>query len=412
MNNIAYICIFICIKMINRIIEAYFTSFFETGKFLIVFSPRKTGATTLLRKIQGDAIWLDCEEPGDRGFLRNATPASIKSQFGNSTKVIIDQAQRIENLRSVLELITTTVPDIQLYAIVTSPYKISIDATQNSIGRNADYLLLPLSYEEMSIHHGDKTEKDSLEMRLIYGYYPEVVSAPGDKGSVVKQLVSNYLYKDILMWERIQKPESFEGLLQLLALQVGQIISNNKLGEQLGLSGDTIEKYIQLLENALIVFRLNGLSGNLKNELTKSSKIYFYDIGIRNAILDQFSPISLRDDKDKLWENFIIAERRKFLNNHSINANSYFWRTKDRAEVDYIEELNGKISAVEFRFSPAEKARFSKSFVNTYLPSEMHIVHQENFQEWIIETPGNTIIINKNKPWDTPRNQDFSLDFD
>lgn len=364
----------------------------------------------MLRKIQGDALWLDCEEPGDREFLRNVTPASIKSQFGNSTKVIIDQAQRIENLRTVLELISTTLPDVQLYALVTSPYKVSVGVLQNRNERNADYLLLPLSYEEMSDHHGEKTEKESLEMRMIYGYYPEVVNSVGDKGTVLKQLVNNYLYKDILMWERIQKPERFEGLLQLLALQVGQIISNHKLGEQLGLSGDTIEKYIQLLENALIVFRLNGLSGNLKNELTKSSKIYFYDTGIQNAILNQFSPVSLRDDKDKLWENFILAERKKFLNNHSIKVNSYFWRTKDRAEIDYIEELNGEMSAVEFRFNPTEKARFSKSFVNTYLPGEMLIVHRENFQGWITETARNTVFINN--PGNTPRNQDFSLDFD
>jgi len=413
MKYIAYIYNYNCIKMIDRIIETSFSSFFKTSKYLIIFSPRKAGATTLLKGIQGAVLWLDGQEPADRDFLRNATAASIASRIGNSTKVIIDQAQLIENIRNTLDLIADTLPDIQLYAVVTSPYKISVDAFQNSSGRNADYLLLPLSYEEMCKHHGEKTEKESLEMRMIYGYYPEVVSTPGDKGAVLKQLANNHLYKDILMWEGIRKPGIFEGLLQLLALQAGQILSNHELGKKLGISGDTIEKYIQLLENALIVFRLNGLSGNLKNELTKSSKIYFYDNGIRNAILNQFSPLALRNDTDILWKNFVMAERKKFINNHSIVVKSYFWRTKDKAEIGYIEEENAAISAYEFLFNPEAKAKFSRSFTETYHPREMKNIHSGNFQEWITGSQGNQpSLTNDNNPGIEKRNQDISMEFD
>jgi len=374
--------------MVNRILEETITRVNQAKKAVVVIGPRQVGKTTLLRNMITDALWLDGDEPDDRQFLRNVTSTELKARFGSHQVVIIDEAQRIENIGLTLKLIVDKIPDIQIIASGSSAFELANKVNEPLTGRKWEFIMLPLSFEEMSDHHGLQNEIRLIEHRMIYGYYPEVVMNPGNEVNLLRQLSSNYLYKDILTWERIQSPDKLERLVQALALQIGNLVSYHELGKIVGLSGETVEKYIQLLEKAYVIFRLNGFSRNLRKELSKSRKIYFYDTGLRNAVINQFSPLSLRNDTGALWENFIIAERIKYLRNHYLFPNYYFWRSKDQAEIDYLEEENGEISAYEVKFSPGKSVRFPRSFLEEYKPSETRVIHRENFQDWIKSFPG------------------------
>ncbi len=236
----------------------------------------------------------------------------------------------------------------------------------------------------MVAEHGLLTEKRLLNQRLVYGYYPEIVNNPGEEEIRLKQLSDSYLYKDLLTWEKIQKPDKMEKLVQALAFQVGNEVSYNELGQLTGLDNQTTEKYIDLLEKAFIVFRLGSLSRNLRNELKKSRKIYFYDNGIRNAVINQFSPAMLRQDIGALWENFVISERVKFLAYNQINCNQYFWRTHAQQEIDYIEERNGLMNAYEIKWNSKAKARFPKTFLDAYDGVETKVITPDNISEFLL----------------------------
>jgi hypothetical protein len=220
---------------------------------------------------------------------------------------------------------------------------------------------------------------------MVFGYYPEIVLHPGEEEERLKELVSSYLYKDILTWERIQKPDKMERLLQAIALQLGQEVSYHELGQLTGLDNQTTEKYIDLLEKAFIVFRLGSLSRNLKNELKKSRKIYFFDNGLRNAVINQFSPTGLRQDAGALWENFMISERVKLLAYRRIFANQYFWRTHAQQEVDYIEERNGIMKAYEFKWNPRAKVKIPSTFLKAYPDASAQVITPENADAFLSE---------------------------
>jgi uncharacterized protein len=397
--------------MINRFHYDPIASSESTGKALAILGPRQAGKTSLLKRIPGEALWLDGNDSADREFLRNTNPASFSARLGDYKCVIIDKSHRFENLWSVLDLLIRDHPDVRFYTIGNPSSELD-DSGGQQPDKYLKVTLLPLSFEEMCNHHGIETEQQLLEHRLIYGYYPEVIMNPGKETELLKQLTQNFLYSDILMWERIQKPERFEQLLLALALQVGQMVSYHDLGKRAGLTNETIEKYIQLLEREFVVFTLNSFSRNLNNELSKSKKVYFYDNGLRNAILNQFSPLSLRNDVAALWENFVMVERLKYLNNHNLSPKSYFWRTKDRAEINYLEEADGKITAFIFQFREGATPRFSKSFVETYHPFETKIIHRGNFQEWITAIPARQTPLTDINPNQEPRNQDYSMELD
>ncbi|RLE04871.1 MAG: ATPase, partial [Bacteroidetes bacterium] len=217
----------------------------------------------------------------------------------------------------------------------------------------------------------------------IYGYYPDVVNNPGDESNLLRELADSYLYKDVLTWERIQKPEKLERLLQALALQLGSEVSYNELAQICGIDNETVEKYISLLEKAFIVFRLNSFSRNLRNELKKSRKIYFYDNGIRNAVISQFNPLELRLDAGQLWENFLISGRLKMLSNTGVHMKRFFWRTSAQQEIDLIEETSGMISAYEFKWNIQKKALISKAFTNAYPDAKILVVTPGNYEQFL-----------------------------
>ena len=298
--------------------------------------------------------------------------------------LVIDEAQRIENIGLCIKLIVDNLPNVKVLATGSSAFELANRINEPLTGRKWEYLLLPFSYEEMCIHSGELEERRLLENRLIYGYYPDVVNSPGDEQPILKQLSSSYLYKDILTWQQIQKPAQLEKLVQALAFQVGNEVSFHELGQLCGLDNQTVERYVDLLEKAFIVFRLGSLRRNLRNELKKSRKIYFYDNGLRNAIINNFNPMNLRADTGALWENFLVSERQKRLAYHEISVNRYFWRTHAQQEIDYIEERNGQLHAFEFKWNTTAKARIPKTFTRAYPDSTGKIITPDNLQDFLL----------------------------
>jgi predicted AAA+ superfamily ATPase len=275
---------------------------------------------------------------------------------------------------------------VQLIATGSSAFELQNRLNEPLTGRKWEYKLFPLSFAEMVANNGLLQEKRLLPHRLIYGYYPDVVVNHGNEQKILRQLSDSYLYKDILQWEGIQKPDKLVLLLQSLAFQTGSQVSYSELGQICGLDPKTIEKYILLLEKTFVIFRLSSFSRNLRNELKFSKKIYFYDNGIRNALISNFNQIELRNDKGALWENFLISERIKKLNYKEIYANSWFWRTKDQVEIDYLEEKNGQITAFEFKYNSNKKVKINPSFSETYNVESLEVVTPENVEDFLLDT--------------------------
>ena len=372
--------------MIERKISSQIESALYKGKAIILLGARRTGKTTLLTEIvksKRDVLWLNGDEPDVITLFENANSAKLKAAFAQNKVVVIDEAQRIKNVGVKLKLITDQISGIQLIASGSSAFELANEINEPLTGRKWERMLFPFSYEEMKDHHGSLEETRMLSHRLVYGYYPEVVNGTGNERNILKQLSDSYLYKDILMWERIKKPEKLIRLLQALAFQIGNEVSYHELGQMIDLDKVTVEKYIQLLERTYIIFRLGSFSRNLRKELKASRKIYFVDTGIRNAVISNFSQPELRQDIGFLWENFLISERMKYLHNNAIWTNRYFWRTHDQQEIDYIEERDGRLFAFEFKWNRKVNFRFSRSFTKGYPDHETKLITPANFEEFI-----------------------------
>ncbi len=326
---------------------------------------------------------MNGDDPETRLLLENITTTKWQRVIGNHKILVLDEAQRISDIGIKLKLITDQISGVQVVASGSSAFELANKINEPLTGRKWHFHLFPLSFGEMEKHHGFMEENRRLSDRLIYGYYPEVVSNPGQERELLTQLTDSYLYKDILLWERIKKPEKLIKLLQALAFQLGNEVSFHELGQITDLDNQTVENYITLLEQTFIIFRLQPLSRNLRKELKSKRKIYFYDNGIRNAIIAQFQPIELRQDIGPLWENWLISERLKILHYNNIPANTFFWRTMDQQEIDYVEERDGKMWAWEFKWNPSAKVSFSKTFTNAYPQNELSFVHRDNYFDFL-----------------------------
>ena len=251
-------------------------------------------------------------------------------------------------------------------------------------GRKIELHLFPISFEEMAVQDGFIHENRLLPHRLVYGYYPEVVTAKGNEKELLKFISDSYLYKDILLWDKIKKSDKIVKLLQALAYQVGNEVSFNEISKLIGLDNQTVEKYIQLLEQIYIIFRLPAFSRNNRKELKRSRKIYFYDNGIRNALISDFRLLEMRNDIGVLWENFLISERMKYKGYHNVWAQSYFWRTHDQQEIDYIEEMDGTLYAYEFKWNASKNTKLPKTFSRTYPNHEFKVISPDNYEEFVM----------------------------
>lgn len=372
--------------MIKRKLEEILGNKLFSGKAVILLGARQVGKTTLLNDLvanQPDCLWLNGDELDVQQMFENASVDRLRAQFGNSRIVVIDEAQRIKDVGLRLKLITDQIKDIQLIATGSSAFELANEVNEPLTGRKWQYQMFPLSFSEMVQHHGLIKEKRLLPQRLIYGYYPEVVTSNGQEKQVLKQLTDAYLYKDILAWENIKHPDKLLTLLRALAYQVGSQVSFNELGNICSMDAKTVEKYIVLLEQCYIIFRLPSFARNLRNELKASRKIFFYDNGIRNSLVADFTLPEMRQDIGQLWENFVVSERMKYLVYNEIWANTYFWRTKQQQEIDYLEESDGRILACEIKWNPKVKVKLSETFRNAYPNTDFVVVNQENIECFI-----------------------------
>ena len=366
-------------RMINRLIEPKIIAKFGKGKAIIIIGPRQVGKTTLLKNIiaSQEHLFLDGDDPTVRELLTNPNTAQLKTIIGKSTLVFIDEAQRIPNIGITLKIITDQFKHVQLLVSGSSALELNSEINEPLTGRKWEYHLFPISWKEFEDNIGFVKAEQQLELRLIYGMYPDIINNNENELDVLKQLANSYLYKDILSFSGIRKPEILEKLLQALALQIGNEVSYNELSKLLSIDKNTVSNYIDILEEAFIIFKLKSFSRNLRNEIKTNQKIYFYDNGIRNVIVGNFNFINLRQDTEALWENFVISERLKKNNYENNLAKPYFWRTVNQQEVDYVEEIAGKINGYKIKWNA--KAKIPKLFKQSY-NAEVEVITRENFR--------------------------------
>ncbi len=356
--------------MIKRTLEKSIIDNIDRNKAIIIIGPRQVGKTTLVKHIQKKlnkkSLYLNCDEIEVKNNLSTQSLSKLKDIIGDNKLLIIDEAQRIIDIGITLKLIVDNIPDVQLLVTGSSSLELSNIINEPLTGRKFEFYLYPFSSTELIAESGYLEEAKMLNKRLVHGFYPDVVNNPGQERIILNNLASSYLYKDLMTYQDIRKPDLLGDLLQALSLQLGSEVSYNELSRLLGTDKETIARYISLLEKVYIIFRLRSFSRNVRTELKKSRKIYFYDNGIRNAIIGNFSTVDLRTDIGPLWENYLISERLKALNYSGKYSKPYFWRTTQQQEIDYIEESDGSIKIFEFKWNPGKQVRFPTTFLKNY----------------------------------------------
>lgn len=382
-----YLCIVKQEDMIERKLDKIIKKQLFKGKVIVIVGPRQVGKTTLLgelvRKSDKRVLALNCDEPEVQTMLTNTNVAKLRAIIGNNELLVIDEAQKVDNIGLTLKLIVDNIKSVQVVASGSSAFELRNRLNEPLTGRKFEYQMFPISSSEIIDTFGLMEERRTLENRLVYGSYPDIVMHPEEARQYLTDLAQSYLYKDILSLDSIRKPQLLDKLLQALAFQIGSEVSTNELARTLQTDGKTIDKYIDLLEKCYVVFRLGGLSRNLRTELKRAKKIYFYDNGVRNAIIQQFAPVNLRDDIGALWENFFIAERMKRNHYSGYYCNRYFWRTTLQQEIDLIEESDGAMTAFEMKWNPTKKVLFSKSFTDAYNVKETVVITPDNYMEYL-----------------------------
>ncbi len=356
-------------------------------KVIIITGARQVGKTTMVKSLfdQSDVPYdyWNCDEPDIRLMLTSTTSAALGQLIGNSKIIVIDEAQRVPEIGITLKLMVENFPDVQVIATGSSSFGLTANVNEPLTGRKFEYKLYPLSFSEMAAETDYLKQNRLLKHRLVYGMYPEIINNPGDETERLQQLIDSYLFKDLLSYGGLRKPEVLEKLLRALAFQVGASISYNELAQTVGVDKNTVAHYIELLIQTFVLFRLRTFSRNLRNELKRDQKIYFWDNGVRNTIIRDYKPLGLRKDVGALWENFCIAERLKLLENNRRHANSFYWRTHQKQEIDYIEEENGQLMAVELKWNPKAKFRAFKKFKETYPESQTRVVNRDDYKNFI-----------------------------
>lgn len=358
-------------------------------KAILLLGARQVGKTTLLKEFIRDKIdevlFLNCDDSMMVSMLTNRNLRQLEMLVGTAKIIVIDEAQRVDNIGLTIKMLVDNFPKIQVIATGSSAFELRNKLNEPLTGRKFEYQMYPISTNEIYKTSGYLDVARLLETRLIYGSYPDILTHGAQAHELLNTLTESYLYKDIFATENVRKPELIDKLLKALAFQVGSEVSYNELAQTIGSDAKTVERYISLLEKCFIIFRLNGLSRNLRNELKKAKKFYFYDNGVRNAVIQQFAPLDMRNDVGSLWENFFISERIKFNQYRQHFCNIYFWRTKSQQEIDYVEERDGVFTAFEMKWNPKKaKATIPSSFLKTYPVADSVIITPDNYLTYLL----------------------------
>lgn len=374
--------------MIRREQTNYAKARLFKGKALLVFGPRQVGKTTFVQNLIADlnkkTLFLNGDESDVLVLFESPNVTKLKSIIGDNEILVIDEAQRITNIGIVLKIIVDQIKSVQVIATGSSSFELANKLNEPLTGRKYEMYLFPIAFAEMVAHNGLLEEKRALEQRLIYGSYPEIITNQIDAKEHIKLIANSYLYKDLFLLEQISKPVLLQKIVKALALQVGSEVNYNELGKLIQIDNKTVEKYIDLLEKAFVIFKLPALSNNVRNEIKKGKKIYFYDNGIINAVTGNFNPLTQRTDIGSLWENYIISERIKYLNIQQNEANPYFWRTTQQQEIDYIEINADQILACEIKWNAKAKYKIPTTFSANYANVTSKIVTPDTYEDFLL----------------------------
>ena len=362
----------------------------QPGKVIVVYGARRVGKTTLLRKYVENIdpnrlLFINGDDIATSRFLESRSIENLKDFVGRHQYLIVDEAQYIKNIGLNLKLIVDHIPGIKVIATGSSSFDLAQTIGEPLTGRRFVLKLFPLAQMEISQREKMHETATNLETRLIYGSYPEVIMLRDNKlrEEYLRELVSSYLFKDIFALEGIRYSEKLIRLLQLIAFQIGSEVSLSEIGRQLAMSKNTVERYLDLLEKAFVIFRLSGFSRNMRKEITKNSRYFFYDIGIRNAVVGMFNPLNLRDDIGKIWENYLISEVQKHREYCRLSSRLYFWRTYDRKEIDLIEDHQGHLSAYEIKWKQS-RVPVPKDWRRHYPQADFNVIHSGNYLNYIL----------------------------
>lgn len=357
-------------------------------KIIVVYGPRRVGKTTLMRRVQSQLnepnLWLEGENLSVREKLSSQRLESLLELIGQNRLIFIDEAQQVEKIGINLKILTDQVPGIKIMVSGSSSFELSKQVGEPLVGRKWQYYLYPLSQLELGTNQTPLESNQLLEERLIFGGYPEAIYAPDRKTkvAVLESIMNGVLFKDVFAMEGIKKPQKIVALARLLALQIGRQVSLSELSNVLDINLATVERYLDLLEKTFIIHRVYGFSRNLRKEITKTCRYYFWDNGIRNALINNFNLLNIRDDLGMVWENYLFAERQKKCHYQHLFGNSYFWRTHDRQEIDLVEERDGILYGYEFKWSD-KKSNAPKIWQQTYPKAKFEVVNRSNYLNFI-----------------------------
>lgn len=352
------------------------------GKAFIVFGPRQSGKTTfveqLLSSLDKKILRINGDDADVRENLARPNATLVGQLLADYEVIFIDEAQRIPEVGLLIKIIVDRFKQVQVIATGSSAFELAGTINEALTGRKYEMQLLPFSYAELVTHTDFLTQERSLEQRLVYGAYPDIINRPAQAEEHLKLLADSYLYKDLFVLDQIKKPNLLQKIVKALALQVGSEVNISEVAQLVNSDHKTVDKYIDLLEKAFVLFSLPSFAGNVRNEIRKRKKVYFYDNGIINAVTRNFNSLNNRSDVGALWENYLISERWKFLQQNQIEAATYFWRTTQQQEIDYIEQRNNELLAVEFKWNDKRKKKFPLTFTKAYPEARTAIITKEN----------------------------------
>ncbi len=356
-------------------------------KVIILYGPRQVGKTTLAKKIVSEypgSVYLNCERPEVIDILRSESPERIISYTGKAKLIVFDEAQKIKHIGTILKLLYDTFPDKQYFATGSSSFDLSQKLSEPLTGRNIKFFMFPLTLSELQQHYSLLDIKGKMADILRFGTYPDIIDRPEEeKKTLLDELTSDYLFRDILQFENIKHPDILVKLLKAIALQIGNQVSHRELSNLLKINIETVQRYIQLLEKSFVLFSLPSFSRNLRNEISRSRKLYFYDLGVRNSIIQNYAQLENRNDVGALWENFCLISRMQIHRYNGENVNLYFWRTYRQKEIDLIEEYGGRLQAFEFKFTK-KTVKPPAQFMNAYPGSTFNVINSENFVDYLV----------------------------